>query len=87
MPSDTPVPPDHDARLSRLDAAIASARTRLGERSDLDDTDIGGLLEVLNDEMAEARQEDPVASAARLDRLEAQLDEVETRLVEGVVPD
>lgn len=87
MPSDIPVSPEHDARLSRLDAAISAARTRLGERTDLDDTDIGGLLDILNDEIVEARQEHHATAASRLDRVEAQLEEVEARLVEGVVPD
>lgn len=77
----------HDARLERLSAAIAGARTRYEERADLADTDIGSLLETLNGEVGTARLEDADASRGRLNRVESDLEEVEARLVEGVIPD
>jgi len=86
-PGESPRTEAHDARLDRLDAAVATARTRYEERQDLVDTDIGSLLETLNEEVGTARLEDADASHRRLDRVQSDLEDVEARLVEGVIPD
>lgn len=74
---------DRDTRLERLGAAIAAAKARLEAQRELADADIGHLLEALNDEVEQAREEHEADAHARLDKVEARLGEVSSRLPEA----
>lgn len=75
--------PGLDERMKALGAAIEAARSRVENRDDFENDDIGDLLETINDDFEDVVHDDPSGAHSRYDALEARLDAVRGRIDAG----
>jgi hypothetical protein len=62
-----------DTRMKTLESRIAAARAQLAQREDLENDEIGDILETINEDFGKVAHDNEAAAHAAYDRIERRL--------------